>query len=401
MSGRGRPRGAHRSTPASLNRSLPGSADKEHDPTLNDEGMDVNPVRSRMRVGSGVASLSAQPKNGSAPLTDWPEDGQLEDADPNEVPTVPLSQTVLETPVPFGESIQGESQIPAFARLSDFTAQTGMEGMLARAPNADPEASLPMRTRQAQPLLTPQTLLSRVLVSGIAHATGLSLTQPISRISLNPPRQAVSPLRTASTGQRMGTPPRTSTRPVPSHVTFNTPVTATAPNAQPPRPLVLNVSWIVAIAKKHEYGGPLVGEKQQEHMDRYEEYKFDVLKMIGYYPGPDAAVVASLAALQHLTGKVKQVVMKWHSKQAPGTLISMEVIFDLLLEDIRLVIPDPMDVAAEVRATTATSVAMEIQREIGQNRHVKISRVMRALNNAIEMREALDDGAGVMDSYSR
>jgi hypothetical protein len=38
-------------------------------------------------------------------------------------------------------------------------------------------------------------------------------------------------------------------------------------------------------------------------MDRYEEYKFDVLKTIGYYPGPDPAVIASLAALQHLTGK--------------------------------------------------------------------------------------------------
>jgi hypothetical protein len=137
------------------------------------------------------------------------------------------------------------------------------------------------------------------------------------------------------------------------------------------------------MAQNHEYGGPLVGDKQQEHMDRYEEYNFDVLKTIGYYPGPYAAVVASLAALQHLTGKAKQAVMKWHSKQAPGNLISMEVIFDLLLEDIRLVIPDPMDIAAEVRATTATSVAMEIQKEIGQNRRIKISQVMRALNNAI------------------
>jgi hypothetical protein len=71
--------------------------------------MDVSPVRNRTRAGSGVASLSAQPENGRAPLTDWPEDGQLEDADPNKVPTVPLSQMVLETPVPFGESIQGES----------------------------------------------------------------------------------------------------------------------------------------------------------------------------------------------------------------------------------------------------------------------------------------------------
>jgi hypothetical protein len=199
----------------------------------------------------------------------------------------------------------------------------------------------------------------------------------------------------------MGTPPRSSTRPVQGHVLFSTPVTATAPNAQTPRPLTLNVSGIVAMAKKHVYSGPKVGEKQQEHMDRYDEYNFDVLKTIGYYPGPDAAVVASLAALQHLTGKAKQAVIIWRSKQAPGTLITMEVIFDPLLEDIRLVIPDPMDIAAEVRATTATTVAVEIQKELGQHRRVKISQVMRALNNDIEMGEALDGGAGVMDSYSR
>jgi hypothetical protein len=60
-----------------------------------------------------------------------------------------------------------------------------------------------------------------------------------------------------------------------------------------------------------------------------------------------------------------------------------------------------MDIAAEARATTATSVALEIKKEIGQHRRVKISQVMRALNNATEMREAVDDGAGVMDSYSR
>jgi hypothetical protein len=161
MSGRGRPRGAHRSTLASLNPSLPGSEDQEQqDPTQNDERMDVNPVRSRIRAGSAVTSLLAQPVNGSAPLSDWPDDGELEDAVPDEVPTVPLSQPVLETPIPFGESIQGESRIPAFARLPELPAQTGMEDMPVRAPNADPESPLLMYARQpdtsprrAQPLL--------------------------------------------------------------------------------------------------------------------------------------------------------------------------------------------------------------------------------------------------------
>jgi hypothetical protein len=128
MSGRGRPRGAHKNT---LNPSLPGCADQEQDPTMKNERMDVSPDRTRTCAGSGVASLSAQPENGSAPLGDWPEDGQLEDAQPDEVPTVPLSQTVLETPVHFGETIQCESQIPAFAHLLDLPAQPGMEGILA------------------------------------------------------------------------------------------------------------------------------------------------------------------------------------------------------------------------------------------------------------------------------
>jgi hypothetical protein len=240
-----------------------------------------------------------------------------------------------------------------------------MEGIIAQTPLADAEAPLQMRPRTAQPLLLQQPFLMRIPISGSAHAAGLSLAQPINKLSLNP-RQAILPIRSASIG-RMGTPPRSSTRPVQGHVSFRTLVTATAPNAQPQRPLTLNVSGIVAMAKNHEYSGPQVGEKQQEYMDRDEEYKFDVLKTIGYYPGPDAAVVASLAALQHLTGKAKQAVVKWHSKQAPGTLMTMEVISDQLLEDILLVIPDPMDIAAEVRATTATSVAVEIQKELGQH----------------------------------
>jgi hypothetical protein len=109
--------------------------------------MDVSPVQSRTRAGSAVASLSAQPVNGSAPPSDWPGDGELEDAVPDEVPTVPLSQPVLETPIPFGETIQGESRIVAFARLPELPAQTRMEGMPARAPNADCESPLLMSTR--------------------------------------------------------------------------------------------------------------------------------------------------------------------------------------------------------------------------------------------------------------
>jgi hypothetical protein len=77
MSGRARHvRGTHRGAPASLNPSLPGSEEqKQRDPTKNDERMDVSPIRTWTREGSAVATLSAQPVNGSAPLSDWPEDG--------------------------------------------------------------------------------------------------------------------------------------------------------------------------------------------------------------------------------------------------------------------------------------------------------------------------------------
>jgi hypothetical protein len=85
--------------------------------------------------------------NGSAPLSDGPEDGELEDVVHDDVPTVPLAQPVMETPIPFENTIHGESRVPAFARLSELPALTGMEGMSARAPNADPESPLLMRTR--------------------------------------------------------------------------------------------------------------------------------------------------------------------------------------------------------------------------------------------------------------
>jgi hypothetical protein len=127
--------------------------------------MDVRPVRTWMHASSRVASLSAQPENGSTPLSEWPEDGQLEDAVRDEVPTVLLSQTVLETPVPFGETIPGESRIHVFARLLDLPAQTGMEGMLDRVPNADYESPFLMSTRVFSTGPLPVRLLETLPVS--------------------------------------------------------------------------------------------------------------------------------------------------------------------------------------------------------------------------------------------
>jgi hypothetical protein len=89
MPARGRPRGSHRSSSAVLNPSLPRSADQ--DTAINDERMDASPIRSRTCASPGAASLPTQPENGSAPKADWPEDGHIEDADPDVVPTNSLS----------------------------------------------------------------------------------------------------------------------------------------------------------------------------------------------------------------------------------------------------------------------------------------------------------------------
>jgi hypothetical protein len=89
MFGRGRPRGSHRSSSAVLNTSLPGSVDQYT--ALNDERRDASPVRSRTRASLGATSLPTQPENGSATKADWPEDGHIEDADPDVGPTISLS----------------------------------------------------------------------------------------------------------------------------------------------------------------------------------------------------------------------------------------------------------------------------------------------------------------------
>jgi hypothetical protein len=145
MSGRGRPRGSHRSASTVLNPSLQGSANQDH--TSNAERMDVQPVKHRTCVGTGVANKLAQPEDGSAPLIDWPEEGQLEDADPTEVPAVPLSQSVAETPTQFADTTQGESHDTAVAILSDLLAQTGVESTFDRVPNADYVSPLMLNSR--------------------------------------------------------------------------------------------------------------------------------------------------------------------------------------------------------------------------------------------------------------
>jgi hypothetical protein len=263
--------------------------------------MDVNPVRTRTRAGSGVASLSAQPENGSAPLTDWPEDGQLEDADPNEVLTVPLSQPVLETPVPFGETIQGESQIPVFARLSEFPAQTGMEGMPVRTPNADTKSPLLIRTRppysgscRVQPSLVP------AMPRGAGSMPAQDKLDRIGRILESRRRPGPSTTRV----------PRSSIQPMSSLVRPSTSIKNTAAALADP-----SVDWvreIVELARDRNYEGPVVGDSLQDHI---EKYKVDVFQIMQFFPGPNPALVASMSALRYLTGNARKAVLKFCTRQ--------------------------------------------------------------------------------------
>jgi hypothetical protein len=151
ISGRGRPRDSHRSSSAVLNTALQGSADQ--DIALNDERKDASPVRSRTRPSQGAASLLTHHEDGSATKADWPEDGHIEDAEPDTGPTISLSQTATKTSIPFGGPFQ------------ESPDQTGMEGIVPQTPLAGPDALLSLRPLPAQPLLIQQPLLMRAPVS--------------------------------------------------------------------------------------------------------------------------------------------------------------------------------------------------------------------------------------------
>jgi hypothetical protein len=207
MYGHGRhAQGPHRSPPTSP------LEDKDHEQDLPQLAapMDASPLRTRTRASSAIASLSTQPVNGSVPPSDshetvlevagegdWSEVGTIEDYVPD-VPPLPLSQLAINTPSPPGSNIEGESLGPALARMTELPSPTGsiIEGMSVRATNAHSESPLLRSTRV--PSTCPRTVLSslapplpRVPILGTARVADLSLTTPISRLSLNPTRPAV------------------------------------------------------------------------------------------------------------------------------------------------------------------------------------------------------------------
>jgi hypothetical protein len=163
----------------------------------------------------------------------------------------------------------------------------------------------------------------------------------------------------------------------------------------------LNVSGIYAMAKTNKtYSGPISGERSTKHLEKFTEYKFDVMNAVTQFHHSDTLRLKYQCAIAHLSGDAKQLVMKWTNKNS-GTPCTMEKIFQLLAEQCKLVELDVMDIAAEVQATTAHTVSLAIQREIGPNVAVTIPQVMKGLNNAIDMRDALLGGRRKYDLISR
>jgi hypothetical protein len=61
-----------------------------------------------------------------------------------------------------------------------------------------------------------------------------------------------------------------------------------------------DIDWVhevVALVIGHTYTGPIVGNSQQEHMEKYEQYKRDVFKTIQFSLEPDPTIVAAMVAI--------------------------------------------------------------------------------------------------------
>jgi hypothetical protein len=169
------------------------------------------------------------------------------------------------------------------------------------------------------------------------------------------------------------------------------------PHAEQERPL--NVSGICAMAKDQKYHGTVSGEKSTKHQKKFNAFKFNVKTAIAQFKHSDTARLENMCALMHLDGDAKDLVVEWSIKN--GREANMARIFSLLEEQCKMVELDVMDIAAEVEATTAHTVAMAIQREVGPSGQVSIQTVMRGLNNAIAMRDGLLQGEGKFDLISR
>jgi hypothetical protein len=100
------------------------------------------------------------------------------------------------------------------------------------------------------------------------------------------------------------------------------------------------VREIVEIACDRRNEIPVMQKRLQDNIERYVRYKDEARKIMEFPPGPDPFVVTSMAALQHLTGDARHVVLKFCTKDTLDELVSLDEVFDTLCEKNHIVVPE-------------------------------------------------------------
>jgi hypothetical protein len=129
---------------------------------------------------------------------------------------------------------------------------------------------------------------------------------------------------------------------MPSKVRPGTPIRDFHSFTEPAEEAVGWVREIVEFAcyRRNEIPVPVVQNRLQINLERYESYKDEARKMMEFVPGPDPSAVASMAALQHLTRDASNVVLKLCTKHTLDELVSLDEVFDELCEKIHIVVPE-------------------------------------------------------------
>jgi hypothetical protein len=108
-------------------------------------------------------------------------------------------------------------------------------------------------------------------------------------------------------------------------------------------PVEITVVWVREIVenacdRRNEI--PLMQNRLQDNVERYERYKDEARKMMEFVPGPDPSAVATMAAQQHLTRDARNVVLKFCTKHTLDELVSLDEVFNELCEKIHIVVPE-------------------------------------------------------------
>jgi hypothetical protein len=157
-----------------------------------------------------------------------------------------------------------------------------------------------------------------------------------------------------------------------------------------------DIDWvheIVALVKGHTYTGPLVGDSQQEHMEKYEQYKRDVFKTIQFSPGPNPTIVAAMIAIQYLTGNARKAVLKFCLQQPLEKMVSMNEVFDELGENVHIVVSEEYYLMLELLDHDLLAKRMLRRKDILQLLCIKSNRAAQRkdrINGVILCRELQD-----------